>query len=101
MLTIGRTLHFVLNNGECRPAVIVRVWPDEFGANVPGYNVLVFYDGNNDRSEVSGPNDWVQWKTSIQVSDSFKVTRTLHDPRECEKLFVPSVSVPNLDKKEN
>jgi hypothetical protein len=47
---IGRIVHYVLADGEHRPAIIVRVWPDEYGnAEVKdGINVQIFNDGGND-----------------------------------------------------
>ena len=52
---IGRIVHYVLANGEHRPATIVRVWPGEFGNDEvkDGVNLLVFLDGMNDRDATS------------------------------------------------
>jgi hypothetical protein len=40
---IGNDAH----EGETYPCMIVRVWPDEFGAGKPGINGQVFLDGND------------------------------------------------------
>jgi hypothetical protein len=46
-LTEGRMVHFVLPNGEHRPAVVVKVWNTNGGCE--GYvNLQVFLDGYND-----------------------------------------------------
>lgn len=45
-ITIGRTVNYVLKDGQVRPFLIVRVWGDNpFPGNVNG--VLIF-DGSND-----------------------------------------------------
>jgi len=46
--TEGRMVHFVMPDGEHRPAVVVRVWRPQTPEN-PGYcNLQVFTDGSND-----------------------------------------------------
>lgn len=35
------------NEGDVVPLVVVRVWPDEYGPNVPGVNGQAFLDGND------------------------------------------------------
>lgn len=56
--TVGRIVHYTLTAGdldeshkylagEVRPAVVVKVWPNEFG-DEPGYNILVMTDEAND-----------------------------------------------------
>lgn len=44
-LTEGRMVHYVLPNGDHRPAVVVKVWNKEDGY----VNLQVFTDGRNDR----------------------------------------------------
>lgn len=44
-LTEGRIVHFVLPDGQHRPAIVVRVWNQDNGCA----NLLVFTDGTNDR----------------------------------------------------
>jgi hypothetical protein len=51
MITIGRIVHYVLENGRHRPAFVVAVWPGEFPDNAEdstGVNLQVFVDGSND-----------------------------------------------------
>jgi hypothetical protein len=80
----GRTVHFVLADGEHRPAVIVRVWPGEFPQDevTEGINIQVFLDaglpdGGNDRAASSGGAGSVTlqecikgmaWRTSVRYS---------------------------------
>lgn len=60
-LTEGRMVHFVMSDGEHRPAVIVRVWP--VSGVCDGYvNLQVFTDGTNDGQENAAG---IAWKTSI------------------------------------
>ncbi len=46
---IGAQAHIgnIAHTGEEFPLVIVRVWPDEFGAGKPGVNGQAFLDGND------------------------------------------------------
>lgn len=65
-LTPGRIVHYVLpsgrNEGEHRPAVIVRVWDNHSGVS----NLQVFLDGtNDDRRNTSG----LRWVTSVRHSE--------------------------------
>jgi hypothetical protein len=52
---IGRIVHYVLADGQHRPAMIVRVWPGEYGNDEvkDGVNLMVFLDGMNDQSASS------------------------------------------------
>jgi len=83
-LTEGRIVHYVLNNGEHRPAIVVRVWPDEFGPGVPGVNLCVFLDGTNDArafdSERTPPplSQMTYWVTSAKFDQDTKAPRTVH-----------------------
>lgn len=58
--TIGRIVHVALdrgvNTGDCRPAIIVRVWNDEM------INVQLFTDGFNDHQDLAGG---IAWLTSL------------------------------------
>lgn len=61
-LTEGRIVHFVMPNGEHRPAVIVRVW--HVTGPSDGYvNLQVFTDGANDYGQENLAG--IVWKTSI------------------------------------
>lgn len=58
--TIGRTVIYHCRENQSRnfatelPAVIVRVFPDEYGPGKPGCNLRVFDDG-----------DKIFWETSV------------------------------------
>lgn len=68
-LTEGRMVHFVLPNGEHRPAVIVRVW--HVTGACDGYvNLQVFTDGTNDGQENAAG---IVWKTSICFDENKSV----------------------------
>lgn len=79
--TVGRTVLYTYQEadlpvgkrhlaGEVRPAVIVRVWPNEFPQHgtfgEDGYNIRVFTDGANDGFT---QEESVLWKTSIRLAD--------------------------------
>jgi len=76
--TIGRIVHYVLANGEHRPAIIVRVWPGEYGNDEvkDGINVQVFLDGGNDTDAALGMGYTTMderergtaWRTSVRYS---------------------------------
>jgi hypothetical protein len=74
-LSIGRVVHIVMEDGQHRPAICVRVWGNEGG------NFQAFIDGTNDRDfaneeeQVSG----VKWMTSVCYSET-PSTRTWHWP---------------------
>lgn len=44
-LAVGRIVHYVLENGQHRPAIVVRDWQQENGL----VNLQVFTDGWNDQ----------------------------------------------------
>lgn len=51
--------------GDVLPMIIARVWPDEYGAGVPGVNGQVFLDGNDTLwvtsvREGTEPGTWCQ-----------------------------------------
>jgi hypothetical protein len=90
-LTEGRIVHYVMPDGSCRPAIIVRVWQD-LQKELPGYsNLCVFRDGSNDDAIVcqrtnltvphcgcdeghSQPAGWPLsfWATSVVFADKRK-----------------------------
>jgi len=53
--------------GEVRPAIVVRIWPNEFPQYGPqgedGYNLQVFTDQENDGFETG-----TLWKTSVRLA---------------------------------
>ena len=93
--SIGRIVHFVLPNGEHRPAIVVRVWPDEFLHNqqdTTGLNLQVFLDGTNDNEAYAGlflpakidTLHGTMWYTSAQYDPSGIQTGTWHWPETVE-----------------
>ena len=65
--TIGRIVHFTLADGQVRPALIVRTWP-EITAYNDGVNLQIFMDDNaqgNGNDSTPSP----MWKTSVQRAD--------------------------------
>lgn len=69
-LTEGRIVHFVMPDGEHRPAIVVKVWDKETGY----VNLQVFTDGKNDR--IPSETQWneevekgMYWATSIYYSE--------------------------------
>jgi hypothetical protein len=84
-LTIGRIVHYVLPSGrgmgQCRPAIIVRVWDDTSGMS----NLVLFHDGSNDdadhdRNKPHDPTPLVEWKTSIAAGEG---VNRWHWPTDC------------------
>ncbi len=72
--TEGRMVHFVMADGEHRPAVVVRVWRSQVPER-PGYcNLQIFTDGSNDGP---GNETGIRWETSVFYSEA-KEPRTWH-----------------------
>lgn len=84
--SVGRVVHYVLdagpNQGQHRPALIVRVWGDTWDSLV---NLQVFTDGSNDYYPNQGEEPLTLWRTSRSREDSGTVPGTWHWPE-----FVPS-----------
>lgn len=70
-LTEGRIVHFVLENGQHRPAIIVKVWNKESGY----ISLQVFTDGGNDGVQYASG---IYWATSINPDEVEKKPRTWH-----------------------
>jgi hypothetical protein len=83
----GRIVHYVLMNGEHRPAIIVKVWdvanmPPENGCS----NLQVFMDyGENDGGFEEHPYPLARLKTSVLYDESC-VPGTWHWIKRSEKL---------------
>lgn len=89
----GQMVHYVMTNGEHRPAIVVRVWRNLDGthAGLPLLeglvNLQVFTDGANDQNPAysSGMNERVAtgllWATSVRYSDQHEAG-TWHWPEE-------------------
>lgn len=69
-LGAGRIVHYVMPDGEVRPAMVVRIWSLDNGC----VNLNVFVDFLNDKSETSPI-----WKTSV-LYDENKEPNTWHWP---------------------
>lgn len=73
-LTEGRIVHFVMNDGDHRAAIIARVWGKESGV----VNLTVFTDWSND-IEGNGNEQLneqiakgILWRTAVQYSEDPK-----------------------------
>lgn len=75
-VSVGQMVHYVLPNGECRAAIVVRVWENDM------VNLYVLLDGKNDSH-----NDMtllaldMLWATSVHHFDEFDTeppARTWH-----------------------
>jgi hypothetical protein len=65
----GRIVHYVMPNGDHRPAIVVRVWRGPCGEESGCSNLQVFTDGRNDGP---GFESGVHWATSVAYSDEPK-----------------------------
>jgi hypothetical protein len=88
-LTVGHIVHYVMARGECRAAIVVRVFTGQ-----PAYegmaNLMVFLDGHNDTGDATnfplggtlmGNTLW--WATSVhyhQPDGQGAVAHTWHRP---------------------
>lgn len=86
-LTEGRIVHYVMPDGEHRPAIVVRVWAAS--GTCEGYsNLQVFTDGRNDLTASNveffghGQEDSIAqgmvWRTSICNDEKAKKPDTWH-----------------------
>lgn len=71
--SIGRQVHFVLPDGQHRPATIVRVWPGSMALQL---NVML--DGCNDG--VRPGEAPIRWESSVIEDQTGKQVRTWHWP---------------------
>lgn len=80
-LTEGRIVHFVLPNGEHRPAMVVRVFRQDDKAPADGKcNLQVFLDGTNDTRTLVEPgmvSGFTLWATS-KICDPSGAPGTWH-----------------------
>lgn len=82
-LSEGRIVHYVLSNGEHRPAIVVRNWSNP---EIPGsdgmVNLIVFSDGSNDSGAVSGnvSEQGLFWATSAHYGSEGTEHHTWHWP---------------------
>jgi hypothetical protein len=71
--SIGRIVHFIMPDGQHRPAIIVRVW-DPKATNATLVQLQVFTDSSNDKE----PN--VIWRTSVHQDETATKPGTWHEP---------------------
>lgn len=77
----GRIVHYVLSNGQHRPAIVVRDWSNP---DLPGsdgmVNLIVFADGTNDMGAVGGTYtaQGIFWATSAHYSPDGTEHHTWH-----------------------
>lgn len=65
--SVGRIVHFVMKNGDARPAIVVA----HFGGDRA--NLRVFTDGSNDaRNLDESPVPETLWRTSVPFSEEPK-----------------------------
>lgn len=77
--SIGRIVHFVLPNGEHRPAIIVRVSEEKPTENSV-VQLQVFTDGSNDASQHQRENSLgLLWRTSVRQDNEAKLPGTWHE----------------------
>ncbi len=78
-LTEGRIVHYVLKNGEHRAAIVVRVF-EPYGKEAGLANLIVFSDGSNDASAVSGnvSEQGIFWATSAHYDPEGTKHHTWH-----------------------
>lgn len=77
----GRIVHYVLSNGEHRPAIVVRNWSNPFLPGSDGrVNLIVFADGTNDSGAVSGnvSDQGLFWATSAHYDPEGTKHHTWH-----------------------
>lgn len=86
-LTSGRIVHIKNNDGDCRPAMVVRVWKNMGGEEgVDGFNGVAFRDGMNDINSglgAAGSAELTSWVTSVVFGGE---NNQYHDPRECDNV---------------
>lgn len=80
-LTEGRIVHFVMPNGQHRPAIVVHVWNKTSGVS----NLTVFSDWTNDTHNLPNafhnPDDIAHgmfWVTSANPDEETKKSGTWH-----------------------
>lgn len=81
-LTEGSIVHYVLPNGEHRPAIVVRDWSNKpiYGQDDGVVNLCVFTDGSNDKGAVYGnvSEQGLLWATSVHHDPAGNMHHTWH-----------------------
>ncbi len=71
--SLGRIVHFILPDGQHRPAIIVRIW-DVVPTDKSMVQLQVFTDGTNDRLQN------VEWRKSVHQDPAAATPGTWHEP---------------------
>ncbi len=71
-------VHYVLSNGQHRPAIVVRNWIDPGGDRI--VNLIVFSDGSNDAGVIGGSVSiqGIFWAPSVNYDPSGEKYHTWH-----------------------
>lgn len=80
-LTEGRIVHYVLSNGQHRPAIVVRNWSNpDIPSSEGRVNLIVFADGSNDKGTISGnvSEQGLFWATSAHYDPAGNKHHTWH-----------------------
>lgn len=80
-LIAGRIVHYVLSNGQHRPAIVVRDWSDPHVTGSDGMvNLIVFADGTNDAGAILGivSPPGLFWATSAHYDAAGTIHHTWH-----------------------
>jgi hypothetical protein len=79
-MSVGRRVHYVMRDRQCRPFDVVRVWSDDL------INGIVLLDGSNDKANMPWAQDsgsmlhW--WATSVKEDATDKNMGTWHWPEK-------------------
>lgn len=79
-LTEGRIVHYVLPDGQHRPAIVVRVWDRNPDDPIGCCQLQVFVDGSNDHHQISANEvgHGTVWRTSVRCDEVGKAPGTWH-----------------------
>jgi hypothetical protein len=82
-ITIGRIVHFIMPDGNHRPAIVVEDWKGKDDH----INLQVFLDGDNDLSAPHHERQYGSaWRTSVKYAPAKKnEPGTFHWPEGTEK----------------
>lgn len=78
--TIGRIVHYVRENGDHRPAIIVHVWPSDDPA-FQTVQLQVFMDSDAE-GKLNDGEPAVSWKTSVVHDQGGKAPYSWHWPEQ-------------------
>lgn len=85
--SISRIVHYILPNGEHRPAMIVRHWGGDAPGEETSVQLAVFIDGTNDNAAVAvvERGSMVIWRTSVVQDPTATQPGTWHEPERIEQ----------------